>query len=382
MSTQPTLSRRYDLDWLRVFAILAVFFYHSARFFDLDGWHIKNAVTYSWVQTRSDIMALWMMPLIFLISGASIYFALNKGGPGQFVKDKVLRLLIPLIAGVFTHITLQVYLERISRGQFSGTYFEFLPHYFDGLYVEGGSGNFAWMGLHLWYLLVLFVFSLLLLPVFFGFKRQLGGRILRRVGDFLALPGAVYLLVLPTTLLNHADLMNDVRLGGWSFPHYLWFFFCGFLIISNGRVQQRISQLRWLNLAVGLALVIGPLVSPPLAADPHTDLAAWCWLFTFLGFGFKHLNFNTPFLSYANEAVLPFYILHQTVLIVTGYFVLQSSLPDFAKWLIIASLSLLLIMGIYEYGVRRVNVLRFLFGLKPLPRQKIMTATALSPAKS
>ena len=61
MITPPTPARRYDLDWLRVFAILAVFFYHSARFFDLDGWHIKNAVTYSWVQTRSDIMALWMM---------------------------------------------------------------------------------------------------------------------------------------------------------------------------------------------------------------------------------------------------------------------------------------------------------------------------------
>jgi peptidoglycan/LPS O-acetylase OafA/YrhL len=173
MIAPTTTSRRYDLDWLRVFAILAVFFYHSARFFDLDSWHIKNAVTYGWVQARSDFMALWMMPLIFLISGASIFYALNKGGPGLFVKDKVLRLFIPLLAGIFTHVTLQVYLERVSRGQFVGTYFEFLPHYFDGLYTEGGSGNFAWMGLHLWYLLVLFAFSLLLLPLFYALKRKL-----------------------------------------------------------------------------------------------------------------------------------------------------------------------------------------------------------------
>jgi peptidoglycan/LPS O-acetylase OafA/YrhL len=260
-----------------------------------------------------------------------------------------------------------------------GTFFEFLPQYFNGLY--GFGGNFAWMGLHLWYLLILFMFSLLLLPVFFGFKRQLGGRILRRVGDFLALPGAIYLLVLPTIILNHAELMNDVEPGGWSFPQYLWFFFCGFVIVSHGRLQQRISQLRWLNLACGLALVIVPLLSPA-PADFHDDISSWFWLFAILGFGFKHLNFNTPFLQYANEAVLPFYILHQTVLIVIGYFVLQSPLPDFAKWLIIASVSFLIVMGIYEYGVRRVNVLRFLFGLKPLPREKAVEPAALSPAQA
>ncbi len=381
MNAKPTTQRRYDLDWLRVFAIFAVFFFHSARFFDLGGWHIKNAVTYSWVQTRTDIMTLWMMPLIFLISGASIFFALNKGGPGQFVKDKVLRLFVPLVAGIFTHITLQVYLERVSRSQFAGTYFEFLPHYFDGLYVEGGSGNFAWMGLHLWYLLILFMFSLLLLPVFYGLKRELGGRILRRVGDFLALPGTIYLLVLPTIILTHAELMTDVEPGGWSFPQYLWFFFAGFVIISHGRLQQRISQLRWLNLAFGLALVVVPLLSPA-SPDFHDDISSWFWLFTILGFGFKHLNFNTPFLQYANEAVLPFYILHQTVLIVIGYFVLQSPLPDLLKWFTIASASFISIMGIYEYGVRRVNVLRFLFGLKPLQREKTLTPVVLNTAKS
>ena len=35
--------RRYDIDWLRVVAILAVFLYHCARFFGPEGWHLKNA---------------------------------------------------------------------------------------------------------------------------------------------------------------------------------------------------------------------------------------------------------------------------------------------------------------------------------------------------
>jgi peptidoglycan/LPS O-acetylase OafA/YrhL len=35
--------RRYDIDWLRVIAMLAIFFYHCARFFGTEGWHLKNA---------------------------------------------------------------------------------------------------------------------------------------------------------------------------------------------------------------------------------------------------------------------------------------------------------------------------------------------------
>ncbi len=81
------------------------------------------------------------------------------------------------------------------------------------------------------------------------------------------------------------------------------------------------------------------------------------------------LNFSTPFLTYASEAVLPFYILHQTVLLSVGYFVVQWPIPDLLKWAIILPASLAIIMMIYEFLIRRFNVMRFLFGLKPLRKQ-------------
>src|SRR3989304_3991520 len=138
-----TIERRFDLDWLRVLAILSVFVYHSTRFFNLGDWHVKNATTYVWVQILESFMEIWMMPLIFLISGASIFYALNKGGAGTFFKDKVLRLLVPLLVAMFTYASLQIYLERITHGQFSGSYFQFLPHYFEGVYLGVGStGHF------------------------------------------------------------------------------------------------------------------------------------------------------------------------------------------------------------------------------------------------
>jgi glucan biosynthesis protein C len=87
-----------------------------------------------------------------------------------------------------------------------------------------------------------------------------------------------------------------------------------------------------------------------------------------LGFGMQHLTFSTPFLRYANEAVLPFYILHQTVIIAIGYYVVRQAIPDPAKFVIIAVSAFAVIAALYELLIRRSNVLRFLFGMKPRPQ--------------
>jgi hypothetical protein len=216
----------YYLDWLRVLAILTVFVYHSTRFFNMEDWHVKNPTWYPAVEVWNLFAGTWMMPLIFVISGASLFYAVGKGGAGKFVKDKTLRLLVPLLVGVFTHASLQVYLERITHGQFSGTYFQFLPQYFNGFY-EGGnpaSGNFALTGMHLWYLWWLFLFSILLYPLLHWLKGG-GRRVLSRVGDWLALPGAIYVLALPILLLqmfvDPGDPIMAKKEAGWYLVIYL-----------------------------------------------------------------------------------------------------------------------------------------------------------------
>jgi peptidoglycan/LPS O-acetylase OafA/YrhL len=376
--------RRYDLDWLRVLVILAVFVFHSSRFFDLDYWHVKNATTYLGVQIWTTFLVNWLMPLIFVISGASTFYALGARGAGRFVKDRALRLLVPLVVGIFTHISVQVYLERVSHGQFSGSFFAFIPHYFDGMYAFGG--NFAWMGLHLWYLEILFVFSLLLLPLFRWLKhgaREWGAAYLTR---FLARPLVVYLLALPIMLLlsvlNPASILGNRGFGGWSLLIYILFFVYGFLLMGSDAVQQTIVRQRRLSLILGVALflTLGGLWAGRDAAfgTPRfallysvLGLSSWCWILAILGFGMQHLRFNSPWLGYANEAVLPFYVLHQSVLIYLGYFVVRWPLPDGVKWLIIAPMSLAIIMALYEFLVRRSNVLRFLFGMKPLLKRVV-----------
>jgi peptidoglycan/LPS O-acetylase OafA/YrhL len=375
--------RRYELDWLRAMVILSVFIYHSARFFNLDDWHVKNPTTYLSVEIWEQVLATWMMPLCFVISGASVFYALEKGGAGRFIKDKVLRLFVPLLVGIFTHSVLQVYLERMTHGDFSGSFWEFYPHYFEGLYPFDG-GNFAWMGVHLWYLELLFVFSLIFLPLFLWLKRGFGQRVLARLGDGLAVSAVAILLAAPITLVlalvDPESPLGMDKFGGWGILSHAWFFLSGFVIVSHERLGQSIQRLRWLWLLGAVALTvwqIAPWVigSNALAGTPsygfgleHTDLMAYLWILAFFGLARQYLNFNTPRLQHANEAVLPFYILHQPVLLSVGYFVVQWPIPDLAKYAIIAASSFTIIIGLYEFGVRRFNVLRFLFGMKLLAR--------------
>jgi glucan biosynthesis protein C len=386
MAMQVRPGRRTDLDWLRVFAIFGVFVYHSAHFFDVDDWSVKNATTYPWVSWWMALLAQWAMPLIFIISGASLFFASRKGNAAGFIRDKVLRLLVPWLVGVFTFSLVQVYLERVSHGQFQGTLWQFLPHYFDGVYVPGGSGNFAFHGMHLWYLLFLFILTLLFMPLFWWFRGTLGGAVLRRLGDVLALPGGIILLAVPTILLQ--NITNGGALGGtfsmgggWRPVQYLWFFLSGYLILSHARLQQRIIQARWVCVGLTLLVAVLPLVLHTSPSE-HQDVTVWPGMLAVLGFAMKHLRFGNRFLAYTGEAVLPFYILHQNVLLWVGFFVVGWAVPDLAKYLIIALSSLLIIMLLYEYLVRRHNVLRILFGMRPLRRAVLPKVQLQTPQPS
>lgn len=371
------VQRRYDLDWLRVLAFSGVFFYHCSRFFNSAGWHIKNTETSPVIDIFTGLFDLWGMPLIFAISGASIFFAVRPGGATRFIRDRSLRLLVPLMLGILLLAPSQIYLERLTHGEFSGTFFEFLPRYFQ-------AANFAWTGVHLWYLEYLFVFTLALLPLFIWLKRQSGQRAIRYLSRFSKPTGAIYLWVVPTALISIVvDPFGVIKPGPSEaflrlvmFPHYLIY---GYLIFADEGIQQSIIRQRRTSLVVAL---VGSII-PPLIAYGLTEwgwkfswptyvlvmalasLLIWSYLLAALGYGMRYLNINRRPLAYANEAVLPFYILHQPVILILGFFIIPLQLSILAKYLFITPLAFGITLGLYEFGVRRVNPMRRIFGLKP-----------------
>ena len=285
---------------------------------------------------------------------------------------------MPFIFGTLVLIPPQVYFERVSNQEFNGSYFEFYPHYFDGFYAFGG--NFAWMGLHLWYLQMLFVYSLLFLPLFIYLRKEKAWDSVSNLARIFKRRGTIFILALPLALVEFIlDPAGIGRrdFGGWSFFLYMIFFIYGYVIFthpkfkpiidSNGRIAF-IGALATTSFALTLLLVKG---FPSYGSSPYflfmTTLRAfisWFWLIAIFSFGRKHFKIHNRFLEYANEAVLPFYILHQTIIVTIGFYFIHWNTRVYFKYLVLCIASFISICLIYELLVRRINILRLLFGLE------------------
>ncbi|MFC1938449.1 acyltransferase family protein [Chloroflexota bacterium] len=375
-------TRLHYVDWLRVLAMCTIFFFHNARLYDYWDWHIKNAD----VSRAADIFIQfcnpWLMPLFFILAAASIYIAMKTRNAGGFAKERILRLLIPiLILGFFVIGPPQVYLERVASGAFSGSFFQFYgtQYFSNGIYGLHDTSNFTLVPMHMWFLWLLFIFSLVLLPLFL-YNKQTGRSLGSRLATLFEKP---WTLVVPVLLiaLSQAILGLEGALtfgGGWNHLSYLVFFISGYLMFSNTRIQENIRRYAWVGLIAALVLLVLDYLAQfrviKLSIPETTGagigiwtfltLKSWCFLLAILGFGSRYLNFKNRFLDYANEAVLPFYILHQTVIIIIGFFVIQLSIGIAPKYFIVATSSFVAIMAIYELLIRRINILRFLFGMR------------------
>jgi len=365
--------RFYDIDWLRVLGMCAIFLFHNARFFNDEGWHVKNFELDFGMSVFVAILNHFIMPLFFVLSAIAIYYALKKRTNTEFMRERVIRLLIPLVVGIFTHIIIQVYIERITHGEFTGTFWQFIPQYFNGWYAFGG--NFAWMGLHLWYLLMLFLFSGLMLPVFQKINRSQD--FTARLAELVSKPFGVYLFIIPLFLMEFLVSLSPETVGrrdfgGWSPLTYLVFFLIGYFLATDERYRPAIEKARFISLTSSLLTVVAAYILLAEMNLPGTNSLyllvratnSWSWLLTFLGFASRHLNFSNSFLKYANEAVLPFYILHQTVIVIIGYFIKGWTWAILPKYFFLAATSFVVIMVLYEFIVKRVNALRYLFGMK------------------
>lgn len=380
MTIPPYPDRRLDLDWLRVLATLNVFFFHCARMFNDEDWHVKNEVLSLPASIFIGFTSVYIMPLFFLLSAVGVTYSLQRRSSGQYLVERVKRLFVPFVFGVFVIIApVQVWIERATHEPFyPHGFLHFMLHdYFVGWY--GFGGNFAWVGIHLWYLLFLFVFSILTLPLFKVLLHSWPTRAISHLAALARRPGGLYLYAIPIVLMellvNSAPETWGARdAGGWSAPTYLVFFIMGFILFRDRSLAPAMIDRRRLHLVVALIFTVVFFVlkfweiklGPPgyFVWGIGWPLASWSWLMTIFGYGGRYLNFIHRWLPYLNNLVLPFYILHQTVIVTLGYFIRGWDWPVFLKYPFVVVVCFTVIMAIYELLVRRFRVTRFLFGMK------------------
>ena len=360
--------RVYYLDWLRAGAMAAVFLFHCGRAFDSEGWHIKSDETTLGFSIFSLILVQWMMPMFFLISGWVSFLNLQRLETGAFVVSRTKRLLVPLVAGTLILVPHQVYIERVTQGGVKEGFLSWLPRYFDGFYAFGG--NFAWMGLHLWYLEMLFLFSLLLLPILLRFRSP-GTR--TDASAVLAwLTGALVLLAVELFVDRFPTTLGRRDFGGWSPLTYIVWFLLGYFVGRSAGLQRALTR-AWhgslvvaaIGLAFGFAIVLGGVELGYVAERVVRVAVAWGGVAAFLGYAARSLNRDAAWRRSINEGILPFYLLHQSVIVLVDYFVLPLPMAPIVKFVLVALVSLAVILASYLLLVRPFGPVRFLFGMPP-----------------
>jgi hypothetical protein len=319
----------------------------------------------------------WHMPLLFLVSGTASWYSLKSRSGGRYLADRVKRLFVPLVFGTLAAVPPMIYCQRLQEGSFSGSFLGFYPTFFNGFYPEG---NFSWG--HLWFLAYLFTFSFIVVSLFLYLRGERGKVYLERAAAFCERRLGIFIFAVPFIIVEvllrawwpgFQNLIDD-----WAnFMLYITALIYGYVMASDVRFARSIDRYTVPALVVGV--VTQAIVLTIYEIDIHwtTDdaplwiifmtvkgLNCWLWLMVILGLGHRYLGFSNRFLRYLNEAALPVYIIHMTVVVAFGYFVVKTGWGVSAKYLTITGVSLILTTLIYDICVKRTGPTRFLFGMR------------------
>jgi len=387
--TSEKPARLHYLDWLRNILIFGVFLYHVLKPFDpLMPWHINNALKSEAVMGILMTINPWGIPLFFLVAGAGSMFALRRRSNKQYIQERVNRLLIPLIVGSILLTPFQRYLEYLHNRRFDGSFLSFIPEWL----ARTISGNwltpylFSDWGLHLWFLGFLFSFSLLAIPVFNWFRKDAGASFIAWLGRLVEKRGGILIFVIPLSLarvLVQALDSNPQEHGWLDFGYFFLFFVLGYIIYSDDRFLSAIRKDRWLLFASGVAglvayfalsMVYGEdvviawgltyIFPGSFVGNFFFSLISWGWALFVLALAMKGLNYSNKLLAYGNETIMPFYLLHQPVIVLISYFVVQWDADVLVKVLVIGISSLLIALGLVELLIKRIKPMGALFGMK------------------
>lgn len=348
----PT-NRRYDIDWLRVITIGLLLIYHTAIVFQPWGvfiGFIQNEKSMETIWIPMTMVNVWRIPLLFFVSGMGVCFAIRKRNWKQLLLERTQRIFLPFLFGVLLIVPIHVFIWQ--------RYYHQDIDYFLG---EG----------HLWFLKNIFIYIIILLPVFF-YLRNNKTSIINKGLSFLFKNPIGLLLVIMSFVLE-AVLVNPLNYEMYAMTWHGFFlgliaFFFGFSFIQSGSTFWTIIlKWKWLFLLLALSLYSIRFVLFELKSPNYLMAIESCvWIFTIFGFAHKYINKPNITLNYLSQAAYPIYIIHMIFLYLGSLLILPLNIPTFIKFILLTAFTFISCFGMYELIIRRIRFLRPLFGLKIL----------------
>lgn len=303
------------MDNLRNLTILLLFPVHTFMI-----WNDFGSRFYIW-QGESKLLSTfivlvnpWFMPILFVLAGMSARYALEKRTYKEFIIQRITKLLIPFLFGMIVLVPFQTLYARKFFDNYEGSFWDNWIYFFTHLTDFSGYDGAFTPG-HLWFILYLFLISMISLAVFHFLSY---GKLAASVEKMPVI--GILLLFLPVWLMYYLG-----NFGGFSIGKNLALYLIGYYVLSNDHVMEKLQKNRkWL---AGLCM-LGTIVSVTLYykfsyyGDMWVNFIGWISILVLMIAGNRFLNKQTGFTKYFNKASYPIYILHQSVLVVLAYYII------------------------------------------------------------
>lgn len=337
-------ARKNYIDNLRTTSVLLLFLFHAFMVYNDWGESFYIHGENLFIPSRTvNFLWMWMMPLLFVIAGISSRYALQKRSPGEYAKERVKKLLLPLIFGMLILVPVQSFIGGLF---WSGDtqYFDYFTTLTDFTGYDG-----AFTPAHLWFILFLFVISLVSLPFMWLYLKKGKGTL----GNRMPLVTIMLLGLLPCL----GNIIFDI--SGKSPTEYLALFLLGFFFLSNDAVLEKLDKYRFILLGIAV-LATGLTWS---FDNILYELACWFWVIAIIGLGRHYLNFTSKQTRYLSKSSFGVYLFHQPWIVITGYLTLKLTANYWVQTPIILLSSIALTYLTYILASKAAP-LRWMFGLK------------------
>jgi glucan biosynthesis protein C len=389
-TSKPAGGRHYGMDWLRIGAFGLLIFYHVGLVFSPWPYEVKSNRTFDWVAVPMLALNAWRLSLLFAISGyASAALFARETSVGSFVRSRLARLGVPLLFGIAVIVPPQPWIALIVHRGYAHGYGHFFVH--DYFLFASNEGLILPTWMHLWFVVYLLIYTgamALLLALPDGLRAAL-----RRAAEWLlAGPGLLPIPILCVFIARQYppgwNEIHDVVHDGATHLAYGGMFAIGWLLRGSHGIQRAIAR-QWPAAAL-LALLAYALVAafeieyPADTPLPGAEVVpfhiaravqGWCAIVALFGMADRYWNHDAPWRAMLAEAVFPFYIIHQTIIIVAGYWLVGLALPVWFQFVLLVATTAAGCWVFYLVG-RTIGPLRPLIGLsrRAKPKEAVLAA--------
>ncbi len=343
--------RRYDIDWLRVIAIGLLIFYHIGFVFLPWGvfiGFIQNEEPIQSLWNPMSMLNIWRIPLLFFVSGMGVRFAIRKRSWKQLILERTRRILVPFLFGIFAIVPLHLFVWQKYYNQ---------------------DLSYSIQLSHLWFLANIFIYVILLSPLFFYIKRNTHGKISRWIEKLFRTPlGLLFIMAVFVieALLVKPEVYETYSMTWHGFLLGLLAFLLGFICVQTGDIfWKTVKKWKWVILVLAVVFFVFRYLAFQLQAPNYLKaIESNLWIFSLFGFGYRYLNHPSKTLSYLSQSAYPIYILHMIFLYVGSFLVVPLGIPTSFKLILVVLITFTGSFAMYELIISRVRFLRPLFGLK------------------